>query len=417
MRILAKNCDGDLKYIGRVVKVDGERAYVISAEKDQAKAGRIQRRSFLVVPVESEAFLFRIVNAKSMCCDNDERNDSELVECRILGAFRKEGSAVGFYDIDDTLAGLLGRNVYKLVGAALEEIVNFTVQPSPVSYRGVKAGRLKYTALHSCEASQDIEVYINHTDPLGCVTAVLGSKDITMPDDIVTTLIRAAAESGPSRRACGEENTPQIGQIIIDFGRNYAHIGREYPEITRHYVPSKAKELSENDIQEIISLARRGYIAIVDVFSLDSDERRRLAAARICEAVYESSLQRMRNGLKNNYIQIYLTKYAQDFIGDGRSAPSGWIYNKIAKDGEKLKIGLVYATNIPSLIAPTIIAETKNFFVSISRFMHKDERDAVKRLNGFEDLADSVKYDPRADHLYILTCSRPFVVPIQTETA
>lgn len=414
MRILAKNCDGDLKYIGRVVKVDGERAYVISAEKDQAKAGRIQRRSFLVVPVESEAFLFRVVNAKSMCCDNDERNDSELVECRILGAFRKEGSAVGFYDIDDTLAGLLGRNVYKPVGAALEEIVNFTVQPSPASYRGVKAGRLKYTELHSCEASQDIEVYINHTDPLGCATAVLGCKDITMPDDIVTTLIRAAAESGTSLRDEGEENTQQIGQIVFDFGRNYIHIAREYPEITRCYIDSKAKELSENDIQEIIGLARRGYIAIVDVFSLDSDEKRRLAAARICDAVYESSAQRMREGLTNNYIQIYLTKYAQDFIGDGQSDASGRIYKKIARDGEKLNIGLVYATDIPSLIAPTIIADTKNFFVTVSRFMHSDERDAVKRLKGFEDLVDSVRYAPRADHLYILTRSRPFVVPIQT---
>lgn len=179
-------------------------------------------------------------------------------------------------------------------------------------------------------------------------------------------------------------------------------------------MPSKAKELSENDIQEIIGLARRGYIAIVDAFFLDSDEKRRLAAARICEAVYESSLQRMRNGLKNNYIQIYLTKYTQDFIGDGQSDPCSRIYNKIAKDGEKLNIGFVYVTDMPSLIAPTMIAETKNFFVSISRLMHKDERDAVKRLKGFEDLVDSVRYAPRADHLYILTRSRPFVVPVQT---
>lgn len=414
MRILAKNCDGDLKYIGRVVKVDGERAYVISAEKDQAKAGRIQRRSFLVVPVESEAFLFRVVNAKSMCCDNDERNDSALFECKILGAFREDGSTVVFDDVDDTLVNLRGRSVYKPVGETLEEVVNFAVPSSPASYHGIKAGRLKYTALQSGMARHDIEVYINHTDPLGCVTAVLGSKDITMPDDIVTTLIRAAAESGTRLRDEGEENTPQIGQIVFDFGRNYIHIAREYPEITRHYVPSKAKELSENDIQEIIGLARRGYIAIVDAFFLDSDEKRRLAAARICEAVYESSLQRMRNGLKNNYIQIYLTKYTQDFIGDGQSDPCSRIYNKIAKDGEKLNIGFVYVTDMPSLIAPTMIAETKNFFVSISRLMHKDERDAVKRLKGFEDLVDSVRYAPRADHLYILTRSRPFVVPVQT---
>ena len=131
-------------------------------------------------------------------------------------------------------------------------------------------------------------------------------------------------------------------------------------------------------------------------------------------AVYESSAQRMREGLTNNYIQIYLTKYAQDFIGDGQSDASGRIYKKIAREGEKLKIGLVYATDIPSLIAPTIIADTKNFFVTVSRFMHSDERDAVKRLKGFEDLVDSVRYAPRADHLYILTRSRPFVVPIQT---
>ena len=50
MRILAKNCDEDLRYIGKVVKVDEERAYVFSAEQDQVKTGRIQRRSFLVVP-------------------------------------------------------------------------------------------------------------------------------------------------------------------------------------------------------------------------------------------------------------------------------------------------------------------------------------------------------------------------------
>lgn len=408
MRILAKNCDEDLRYIGKVVKVDEERAYVFSAEQDHVKTGRIQRRSFLVVPGEAEAFLLRAVNAHSGL------GDKTLVECEILGAFREDGPTVGFYSIDDTPTDLLIRRVYKPVGAALNEIANFDVPSSPASYRGIKAGRLKYTALQSGETSHDIEVYINHTDPLGCATAVLGCKDITMPDDIVTTLIRAAAESGPSRRACGEENTPQIGQIVFDFGRNYIHIAREYPEITRCYIDSKAKELSENDIQEIIGLARRGYIAIVDVFSLDSDEKRRLAAARICGAVYESSAQRMREGLTNNYIQIYLTKYAQDFIGDGQSDASGRIYNKIARDGEKLNIGLVYATGIPSLITPTMIAETKNIFVSISRLMHKDERDAVKRLKGFEDLVDSVRYAPRADHLYILTRSRPFVVPIQT---
>lgn len=407
MRILAKNCDEDLRYIGKVVKVDEERAYVFSAEQDQVKTGRIQRRSFLVVPGEAEAFLLRAVNAHSGL------GDKTLVECEILGAFREDGPAVGFYSIDDTPTDLLIRRVYKPVGAALNEIANFDVPSSPASYRGIKAGRLKYTALQSGETSHDIEVYINHTDPLGCATAVLGCKDITMPDDIVTTLIRAAAESGTSMRACSEENTPQIGQIVFDFGRNYIHIAREYPEITRCYVDSKAKELSENDIQEIIGLARRGYIAIVDVLFLDSDERRRLAA-RICGAVYESSSQRMREGLTNNYIQIYLTKYAQDFIGDGQSDASGRIYNKIARDGEKLNIGLVYATDIPSLIAPTIIADTKNFFVTVSRFMHSDERDAVKRLKGFEDLVDSVRYAPRADHLYILTRSRPFVVPIQT---
>ena len=200
MRILAKNCDEDLRYIGKVVKVDEERAYVFSAEQDQVKTGRIQRRSFLVVPGEAEAFLLRAVNAHSGL------GDKTLVECEILGAFREDGPTVGFYSIDDTPTDLLIRRVYKPVGAALNEIVNFDVPSSPASYRGIKAGRLKYTALQSGETSHDIEVYINHTDPLGCATAVLGCKDITMPDDIVTTLIRAAAESGTRLRDEGEEN-------------------------------------------------------------------------------------------------------------------------------------------------------------------------------------------------------------------
>ena len=410
MRIVRGNCGEEMKYIGEVVNADENKADVIAAAQDHAEAEMIQMRSFLVVPGGTGTLLLRVVNAKSV------RGDSVLFECRILGEFRANGTKVGFYNRNKTLAGLLGRSVYKPIGKALEEIVNFAIPSSPTSYRGINVGRLKYTASPFGMPRQDIKVYINHTDPLGCATAVLGCKDISKPDDIVTTLIRAAAKPGASMRAGEEENTPQIGigQIVFDFGQNYMDIAREYPKKARCYEVMRTKELSKNDIQEIIDFARRGYIVVVDVFLLDSDERRRLAAARICGAVYESSSQRMLEGLKNNYIQIYLTKYAQDFIGDGQSDPSGQIYKDIALEGEKLKIGLVYVANMPSLIAPTITAKTKNFFVAIPRLIHEDEREAVKRLKGFEDLVDDVSYDPRANHLDILTRSRPFVVPVQT---
>lgn len=92
------------------------------------------------------------------------------------------------------------------------------------------------------------------------------------------------------------------------------------------------------------------------------------------------------------------------------------VYSKIAKEGAKLNLGLVYATQEVSSIAPSIIKNTQNFFVA--HLNNEDELKEIKKCSDFEDFSKSIaKFNPATDKGFIRmrTYSNPFVVPVQID--
>ena len=144
------------------------------------------------------------------------------LRCSILGTFRVVPDAdAGDWrltfgsDIDNFYAGQ-GMKIYKPIGAALEQIVNFTRDGAPDSGR-VRVGEIKYAAALDRGRPESMPVLMTTRDIVAQRTALFGMTR-TGKSNTVKTLARAVFElrldsSAPER----------VAQLIIDPNGEYAN--------------------------------------------------------------------------------------------------------------------------------------------------------------------------------------------------
>lgn len=163
---------------------------------------------------------------------------------------------------------------------------------------------------------------------------------------------------------------------------------------------------------EIIEELRGGRIIIVDL-SQGDPEIQRLYSERICRQIFSDSMNRFIAAVPNNFVQFYFEE-AHNLFPKKDDRDLSQIYNRIAKEGAKLNLGLIYATQEVSSISSNILKNTQNWF--IAHLNNEDEIKEIRKYYDFGDFSDSlVRFSASSDKGFVRmkTYSNPFVVPVQ----
>jgi DNA helicase HerA-like ATPase len=164
--------------------------------------------------------------------------------------------------------------------------------------------------------------------------------------------------------------------------------------------------------QEIVEELGLGHIVIVDLSQGDPDLQR-LYSERICRGIFANAMGRFIENKPNNFVQFYFEE-AHNLFPKRDDKDLSQIYNRIAKEGAKLHLGLIYATQEVSSISANILKNTQNWF--IAHLNNEDETKELRKYYDFTDFSESlVRFSASTDKGFVRmkTYSNPFVVPVQ----
>lgn len=162
----------------------------------------------------------------------------------------------------------------------------------------------------------------------------------------------------------------------------------------------------ENDI---VQQLRAGGIVVVDL-SQGDETIQRTYTEKICIRIFADAMNSFVQNKDQNFIQMYFEE-AHNLFPRRDDADLSKIYNRLAKEGAKLKLGLLYSTQEVSSISSNILKNTQNWFIG-----HLNNTDETRELVKYYDFADFERSIRRAQDrgfLRVKTLANPFVVPVQ----
>lgn len=167
--------------------------------------------------------------------------------------------------------------------------------------------------------------------------------------------------------------------------------------------PDRTQDVSE----EIYQHLQAGKIVILDLSVGEPNQRTRLSKV-IAQHLFKRSMGIFNAGEFPPNIIIYVEE-AHNIMGRKDDLSDTW--PRIAKEGAKFRIGIVYATQELSSVHPNILANTENMVVS-----HINNESEVRELSKFYDFGDFGVSLIRAQDVgfaRVKTLSSPFVIPVQ----
>lgn len=294
-------------------------------------------------------------------------------------------------------------------------------------YRSILAEiGFKYTGSPDTKGlfSEKIRNIMLEDDDLGQYVERLGSG--TMSWDIAGNFVKAMAEWVKNSR-------------FKKFDRDYAsdnEEGRNWSDshllgLLEFYKNTRARSIAQSTRQwhdlssnadyadTIVQQVRDGKLVIVDQL-LGDPEMNRQAAERIAHQLFEaqqrSFSQPQLSPETGEIIQpppvIIYAEEAHTLLPKVGEDDNN-IWSRIAKEGAKFNIGVVYSTQEPSSIQTNILKNTENWF--IAHLNNTDETNQIRKFKDFSDFVESIINVAEVGLIKVRTRSAYYTIPVQMD--
>jgi hypothetical protein len=217
------------------------------------------------------------------------------------------------------------------------------------------------------------------------------------------------------RQSKGREWADEDLKSLMRFLTRKAKPGAQATEAGfRKLIPMRdhhTATLQKSYEDEVVELLRAGKIVIIDL-SQGEPGLQRTYSDRLCAAIFYEAMSRFISNHEANFIQMYFEE-AHNLFPKKNESDLTLIYNRIAKEGAKLNLGLIYATQEVSSISANVLKNTQNWFVS--HLNNNDELREVAKYYDFEDFVESLRRTTDKGFIRMKTYSNAFIVPVQIE--
>jgi len=223
------------------------------------------------------------------------------------------------------------------------------------------------------------------------------------------------------------------------FDAEYAmsHDGRNWSDVhllglLRFYDNTRARAITQtariwHDLtttgdyaDQIVTQVREGKLVIVDQL-LGDPEMNRQAAERITRRLFQEqqrsfSQPEVDEGTGKIIVPPPVILYAEEahtLLPRASEDDNTNIWARIAKEGAKFNIGMVYSTQEPSSLQSNILKNTENWF--FAHLNNTDETNQLSKYKDFADFAQSIISVEEAGLIRVRTSSGHFTVPVQMD--
>ncbi|HQK83943.1 MAG TPA: DUF87 domain-containing protein [Atribacter sp.] len=164
-------------------------------------------------------------------------------------------------------------------------------------------------------------------------------------------------------------------------------------------------------IDEIIRYLDSGMTVILDLGNANP-EVMNYFSDELSLAVFRHQVDKFSNNqLGNHFIQLCFEEAHNLFPQSGDVTT---IYSRLAKEGAKYHIGMVYSTQSPTTINRDLLAQTENFFVA--HLASQDDVNMLAKVNiAYESLKNDILQAKTVGYIRMLTRSHRFVVSVQAK--
>jgi len=231
--------------------------------------------------------------------------------------------------------------------------------------------------------------------------------------DTLATEFEKAAETNRTNKlksSSGNDLFDSDDLAILGFLKptSTASTGPGILQSLRQYHDPKAGDF----VNEIIKLLDCGQTIVLDLGNAPP-EVMEYFSGHLSKAIFHHQVEKFSNNkLGNHYLQMYFEEAHNLF--PTKEGDEIDIYRRIAKEGAKYQIGMVYSTQSVTTINKDLLAQTENFF--IAHLSSQDEVNALAKVNvAYESLKGDILQAKTPGYIRMLTRSHRFVISVQAD--